>query len=122
MARRLFSMIGTLAMLIAFLPGVVDASYAESLPTCCPGVMCPMHQMAAAQVICNTNFQPRDAALQSCPDQSTHFAAALLFVRVAPSIFFTQRPVDSAALLTPPLAAKINADVPYPPPALWLSS
>jgi hypothetical protein len=116
MARGLFSLVGTLAMLIAFLPGVVGTSSAEAVPGCCNGVICPLHQMASTQVTCYLNLSSRAAEFQSCPDQTTHFVGALVFVRVAPTIFFTQRWVDSAVPLAFPAPDRITSEVPYPPP------
>ena len=116
MTRKLLSMLGTLAMLIAFLPGVVDTAVAaDQLPACCNGVMCPLHRMMGGHVICGFNSK-RDGALQSCPDRSTQYAGALQFVRVAPSIFFSQRVVNAAALPATLIASKIDADVPFLPP------
>jgi len=103
-------------MLIAFLPGTVDSATASSLPSCCSGVMCPLHQMAATHVICNTNTTPRDGALQSCPDQAAHYAGSLQFVRVTASIFFSERVVNPALLPAAPVGFKIDADVPFLPP------
>ena len=101
-------------MLLAFLPGVVNAAGAD-LPACCNGVMCPLHQIAA-KVICDTNSSTRDADLERCPDQTTHYTAALIFVRVAPVIFFSQPLAGAAAPPAAPAPAKITAEVPYPPP------
>jgi hypothetical protein len=114
MARKLLSVLGILAMLIAFLPGVIDASQSSNLPACCSGVLCPLHQLAAKQVLCDSTS--RDGVLQPCPDQTTHYTGALPFVRVAPSILFSQGQVDSATPPAPRASAKISADVPYPPP------
>jgi hypothetical protein len=115
MARKLLSVLGIFAMLIAFLPRIVDAATSSDLPSCCLGVMCPLHQMPAAQPICG-NLTPRDGVIQSCPDQTTHYTGALQFVRVVPSFFFSQRVVRPAFLPAPPTTAKIDADVPFLPP------
>ena len=109
-------MLGMLAMLIAYLPGVVAGSSAKPLPDCCNGVMCPMHKMAGDHVICGVDLQHRDGAFQSCPDLSQHYTPALAFLRIAPAVFFSQRVLDSAATLAPQVAAKVDAEVPYPPP------
>jgi hypothetical protein len=117
MIRKLLSILGTLAMLIAFLPGIVNTTVAAGrLPACCNGIMCPLHQMMGGHVICGANSTPRDGAVQSCPDQSAHYAGAPPFVRVAPSIFFSQRVVNPAVLPAARIAAKIDADVPFLPP------
>jgi hypothetical protein len=120
MARRLLSVLGSLAMLIAFLPGIVDAASAN-LPACCTGAMCPFHQMASAKVICDTSSSPRDADLERCPDQTTHYTVALIFVRMAPAILFAQPLVGAAASLPSSAPAKVAVEVPYPPPRLALT-
>jgi hypothetical protein len=116
MARKLLSILGTLAMLFAFLPGLVAAD-ADSQPMdCCNGVMCPLHAMMAAHIICDLASMPRDGMLQSCPNQATHYSVMLQFLRVAPSVFFAQRLVQPAFLPGTPLKAKVEVEVPFPPP------
>jgi hypothetical protein len=116
MARRLLSALGIVAMLFAFLPGVVDASLAADSQVCCNGAMCPLHQLMAAQKLCDTTTH--DGVLESCPQPGNHYTGALPFVRVAPSIFFSQRLMDSAVLPAPQVSAKVAADIPYPPPRI----
>jgi hypothetical protein len=118
MARRLLSALGIMAMLLAFLPGVVDAAGAADLPLCCNGVICPLHQIAA-KIICDTDSSStHDADLERCPDQTSQYTVALLFVRVAPVIFFAQPLAGKAGPSVAMSPAKVSAQVPYPPPRL----
>jgi hypothetical protein len=116
MTRKLLSVLGIFAMLVAFLPGVLSAASTQDSPSCCLGVMCPMHQMALAHPICDGDPTSHDGVLQSCPAPNAHFTGALPFVRVKPAAVFVEHLSASLAISTPPVAAKVDADVPSLPP------
>ena len=118
MARRLFAILAVVAMVIAYLPGVLNASSASHLPDCCNGVMCPMHRVAAGQVDCGTGGGRRDGQLKSCADLSQHYAATLVFLRTAPALIWLENLLQSAPMVRSSVAAKTEAEVPYPPPRL----
>ena len=112
MARRLLSILAIAAMLVAFLPGVVDAGSANQL-LCCNGVMCPFHQLAAAN--CDTAHS-RDGTLQRCPDHGARVMGAPFFVRVARFAVSAPSLLESAECLAFLPTITVEPDVPYPPP------
>jgi len=113
MARRLVSILGILAMLIAFVPAIVNAGSSSNL--CCDGVMCPFHHLAEAD--CDAAHS-RDGALQSCPGHGARFTGALPFARVAPAVSFELLTVDFTRPIATPSVVPTHAEVPYPPPEL----
>jgi hypothetical protein len=112
--RKFIAIVGALALVLMYLPGLVADISAATQPACCNGIICPMHQMAGGHVECDT-AHPNES-LKSCPDLEPRYTAALVFVRVAPDIFFTRRVISSGPLFV--LHLPINADLgvaPRPP-------
>ena len=53
MKRRCIAVVGMIALAFAYLPGVVTALSANALPTCCSGMLCPMHHMSGGHMTCD---------------------------------------------------------------------
>ena len=118
MTRRLLAMVGIVAMLIAFAPGLVEGAGDSGLPSCCDGVMCPMHKVVNGRVLCGmmTLQQQPGSSFQSCPDLAHKFTGALPFLRVAPaSVTAVWRVAPFVPAALPPVTS-VTSDVPCPPP------
>lgn len=116
MVRRLIAVVGILALVVAYLPAAMgDVSAAKKLD-CCNGVMCPMHRMAGTHTECDGDTSHPGASLQSCPDNSQRYTAALAFVRVAPSFFLAERVVSPAVAFVSRVPLNADLGVLLPPP------
>ena len=84
-------------------------------------MMCPMHRMAGNQVECDMGTSHSGGSLQSCPDLAPRYTAALVFVGIAPSVFFATHVVLLAPVVV--FQAPVNADlgVVLPPPRASLA-
>jgi hypothetical protein len=122
LSRKLFSMLGALAICIAYLPGAIDASSISHMPDCCNGVMCPMHHMVGGQIICTMDMVQHAGALESCPDISQRYATALFFLQTSPATILFEKLVCLAPVAQPSEALKVDSEVPYPPPRIFPGS
>ena len=121
MVRRLISVVGILALTVAYLPGAVSSASASTTPDCCNGVMCPMHHMAGGQVLCDMGTSHSGPSLQSCPDNAQRYTAALAFVRAAPTIYYTERVISPATTFVSHSALNADLGVVLPPPRTSLT-
>ena len=116
MLRRLISVIGMLALTLAYLPAAMGGLSPASAPDCCNGVMCPMHRMAGAHTECDGVAGRSGASLQSCPDNAQRYTVALSFVRVAPSVLLTECVVSPATVFVSRVPLSADLGVTPPPP------
>lgn len=116
MVRRLIAVVGILALALMYLPGLVADISASTQPACCDGATCPMHHIAGAQVECDINTGRPSGSLRSCSDLAPRYTAALVFVPVAPSVFFAERPIAAAPVLISDKPGNADLGVVIPPP------
>lgn len=121
MVRRLIAVVAVLALAFIYLPGFVADLSASAQLSCCDGMMCPMHRMAGNQVECDMGTSHSGGSLQSCPDLAPRYTAALVFVGVAPSIFFAEHVLSLAAVFVSDTPVSADRGVILPPPRTSLA-
>jgi hypothetical protein len=121
MARRMTAAVALIALALSYLPSVIDSLIAAQPLVCCSGSMCPMHRLSGDHSACDMDPNQQGAALQSCPSPALHYAAAPVFVRVAPPAIVAERQIEAAHVLQLPAPFSIDAEVLSPPPRLAVS-
>jgi hypothetical protein len=119
--RRFVAVIGAIALVFAYLPGVVSILSANPLPTCCAGALCPMHNMAGGHMTCGMDMSHPGTTCEACPCHAPQYTVGLIFNRVAPPVFASERPTGAAPVLHLIAPPSIEPEVVSPPPRLTLS-
>jgi len=120
MERRFIAVIGMVALVFAYLPGVVSALGADQSPTCCAGMLCPMHHMSGGHLTCDMDPAHRGATCEACNHPVQH-TGGLVFNRVAPPAVASVRPAGAAPVLLQIPAPSVEPEVVSPPPRLAFS-
>lgn len=121
MKRKCIAFVGMIALAFAYLPGVLSILSANLSPTCCAGMLCPMHNMAGGHMNCGMDMSHPGTTCEACPCRTPQYTAALIFNRVAPPMLSGERPagaVPALHLIAPP---SIKLEVVSPPPRLAVS-
>lgn len=115
--RRFVAVIGVIALAFAYLPGVVSILSANPLPSCCSGMLCPMHHMAGGHMTCGMDMSHPGTTCEACAcNHPLQYTAALVFNRVAPASVSDERPAGAAPVLHLIAPASIEREVVSPPP------
>jgi hypothetical protein len=117
MKRRCIAVVGIIALAFAYLPGVVSALSANTLATCCAGMLCPMHHMSEGHVTCDTDPTRRSTTCEACaPHHPLPYTAGAVFNRVAPPPVASERPAGAAPVLLEIAFFSLEPEVLSPPP------
>ena len=119
MKRRFIAVVGMIALAFAYLPGVVSALSAGTSPTCCAGMLCPMHHMSGGHMNCDMDAAHRGTTCEACaPHHPLPYTAGAIFNRVAPPAGRDERPAGAAPALLLIAAPSLELEVISPPPRL----
>jgi hypothetical protein len=122
MNRRFIAVVGMIALAFAYLPGVVSALSANASPTCCAGMLCPMHHMSSGHMNCNMDPAHRNTKCEACaPHHPLAYTSGAVFNRVAPPPAASERPAGAAPRLLLIARPSLEPEVVSPPPRLaWI--
>ncbi len=115
MFRRCVAILTVCALAAAFLPELVRDLSASDMPSCCNGVVCPMHHNWGQKISCDINLGHQGAELQACPSAYQHYAT-LLFVPIAPVALLVEWLVDSMPIFASSVVVSNTHEVLSPPP------
>jgi hypothetical protein len=120
--RRFLALIGAIALSFAYLPQVVSALGADAMPSCCAGMLCPMHHLAGGHMNCDMDPAHRGTTCEACaPHHPLPYTAGAVFNRVAPLLLAGERPAGAAPLVHLIVLPSLEPEVVSPPPRLALS-
>ena len=117
MKRRCIAVVGMIALAFAYLPGVVTALSANALPTCCSGMLCPMHHMSGGHMTCDIDPARRGTTCEACAcSHPLQYTAGAVFNRVPPPLIASVRPAGVAPVLLLVSLTSFKPEVISPPP------
>ena len=118
--RRCLAAVGMLALVLAYLPGVV--CLLNVAPACCTGTMCPMHSASGSHMTCGTDMAHLGAAFQTCGCHSAQYTGGgSVFDRVAPPAIASERFAGAAPAFLQIAAPSWTLEIVSPPPRFALS-
>ena len=121
MVRRLIAVLAILALALTILPGIPNL--ASATPSCCNGIMCPMHQAGSHAMSCDMGANGSGCALKCLPSQQAgHYTATIVFVLFAPTTLQRLPASEPAIAFLPHLSPDAFLRVESPPPRLPLSA
>jgi hypothetical protein len=119
MKRRFIAVVGMIALAFAYLPSVAGILNAQASPTCCSGMLCPMHHMSGGQMNCDMDAAHRGTSCEACaPHHALPYTAGLVFNRVAPPQVASERPAGAAPVLLLIAPPNVEPEIVSPPPRL----
>lgn len=108
-------MLGIFVLTLAYLPSVMDGASSD-VPSCCNGIMCPLHHLVNGHVVCNMSD---GNSFQSCADYGVRYAGSLVFARVSSPMVYTVRMISDALAFQLPASPTFDMPVFSPPPRVF---